>query len=131
MAKDGKLKVPKRVAGLKVPKKVRKTANKALKLADNPLAMELTAAALAAAAASMKARKGSAKAASGGEDQLEAVREQAGRLRDLIVAAALDGAKRLMDGVEVGAPAEEPLPPSEPKKASGRRRKPADALPDA
>jgi hypothetical protein len=131
MAKDGKLKVPKRVAGLKVPKKVRKTANKALKLADNPLAMELAAAALAAAAASMKSRNGTAKAATAGaEDQLEAVREQAGRLRDLIVAAALDGAKRLMDGVDV-QPAEEALPSSKPQKASGGRRKPADGPPDA
>ena len=130
MAKDGKLKVPKRIAGVKVPKKVRKTANKALKLADNPLAMELAAAALAAAAASMKSRNGNARAAAGDEDQLEAVREQAGRLRDLIVAAALDGAKRLMDGVDV-PPAEEALTSSKPKKASGGRRKPADAPPDA
>lgn len=130
MAKDGKLKVPKRIAGVKVPKKVRKTANKALKLADNPLAMDLAAAALAAAAASMKSRGGTAKAASAGEDQLDAVREQAGNLRDLIVAAALEGARRLMDGVEV-QPAEEALPSSKPKKASGGRRKPADAPPGA
>jgi len=130
MAKDGKLKVPKRIAGVKVPKEVRKTANKALKLADIPLAMELAAAALAAAAASMKSRNGTSRAAAGAEDQLEAVREQAGRLRDLIVAAALDGAKRLMDGVDV-QPAEEALPSSKPQKASGGRRKPADALPDA
>ncbi len=130
MAKDGKLKVPKRVAGVKVPKKVRKTANKALKFADNPLAMELAAAALAAAAASMKKRNGAAKAGAAVDDGLEQVREQAGRLRDLVVAAALDGARRLMDGVDV-QPAETKAPARKPKAASGGRRKRADAPPDA
>jgi len=130
MAKDGKFKVPKRVAGVKVPKKVRKTANKALKIAENPLAMELAAAALAAAAASMKKRNGAAKAVAAVDDGLEQVREQAGRLRDLIVAAALDGARRLMDGVEV-QPGEEEAPAPKPKRVSAARRKPAAALPDA
>ena len=32
-----KVKVPKKVAGVKIPKKVRKTAKKALQLADNPI----------------------------------------------------------------------------------------------
>ena len=130
MAKDGKLKVPKRVGGVKVPKKVRKTANKALKLAENPLAIELAAAAMAAAAASMKSRGGGKAKSANDEDQLEQVREQAGRLRDLIVAAALDGARRLMDGVEVQPP-EEGAPAPKPKRVSAGRRKPADAAPDA
>lgn len=46
--KQGKPRFPKRVAGVKVPKKLRKTANRALQLADNPLAREAASAALVA-----------------------------------------------------------------------------------
>lgn len=49
-SKQVKAKVPKKIAGVKVPKKLRKTANRALKLADNPLVRDAAAAALAAGA---------------------------------------------------------------------------------
>lgn len=49
--KKGKTKIPKRVAGVKVPKELRKKANRALELADNPVVREAAAAALAAGAA--------------------------------------------------------------------------------
>lgn len=49
--KKAKTKIPKRVAGVKVPKKLRKKANRALELADNPVVREAAAAALAAGAA--------------------------------------------------------------------------------
>ena len=106
MAKEKKLKVPKRIAGVKVPKKVRKTANKALALADNPVAMDLAAAALTAAAAALSESKAGAgkrrprRPGEGGTD------DRAGKLADLIIAAALDGARRLLDGAEKPADAE-------------------------
>ena len=87
MAKDKKLKVPKRVAGVKVPKKLRKRANKALAIAENPAAHKLAVAALTAAAASLaKPPKDDDGAGSAGsETNLEAVKEivRQLRLRDL------------------------------------------------
>jgi hypothetical protein len=145
MAKDGKTKVPKRIAGVKVPKKVRRTANKALKFADHPVAMELAAAALTAAAAALRTKKnGGPKAtAAAVERGFETAREQAGQLRDVIIAAALDGARRLMDAGEasVPEPAEEPKaaaaapkpapkPKPKPKRANAGRA-PAPAARDA
>ena len=40
-----KVKIPKRVAGVKIPKKVRKKANKAIRMADSPLTRQIAAAA--------------------------------------------------------------------------------------
>ena len=45
-----KVKIPKRVGGVKVPKKVRKQAKKALKLVDSPAVRDLALAGLAIAA---------------------------------------------------------------------------------
>jgi hypothetical protein len=123
MAKTGKLRVPKKIAGVKVPKKVRKTANTALKFADHPVAMELAAAALTAAAASLRAKNGKGKAEAGAEESLDTVREQAGKLKDLVIAAALDGARRLME--PPAAPAETakaPAPKAKRRPASAARR---------
>jgi hypothetical protein len=138
MARNGKIKVPKKIGGVKVPKKVRKTANTALKFADHPIAMELAAAALTAAAASLRARKSGAKAAAAtAEEGFDELRDQAGKLKDLVIAAALDGARRLMDPppsspdapkVEAAKAASAPKRSSKP--ASGGRAR-APAAPDA
>jgi hypothetical protein len=139
MASKGRIKVPKKIGGVKVPKKVRKTANTALKFADHPIAMELAAAALTAAAASLRARKsGGAKAAAAtAEEGFDQLRDQAGKLKDLVIAAALDGARRLMEPAPAAAEApkaDSPKAASAPKRsrkpASGGRA-PAPAAPDA
>jgi hypothetical protein len=59
-------KVPKRIGGVKVPKRLRRSAEPLLALADKPLVSDTVAAALLAAAAALvdkKDRKGVAKAA--------------------------------------------------------------------
>ena len=97
MTKDKALKVPKRIAGLKVPKKIRKPVNKALAMAENPATRDLAIAALTAAAAAL-ARKGAEanpRPQQPGEPGTDA--NGAGTLTDVIVAAALDGARRLLD----------------------------------
>ena len=48
--KAGKGPIPKRIGGVKIPKKVRKNANRALELADNPLVREAASAAILAGA---------------------------------------------------------------------------------
>ena len=51
--KDKTSKLPKKVAGVKVPKDLRKSAKSALKLAQNPIAREVISAALVAGAAAL------------------------------------------------------------------------------
>ncbi|WP_106638597.1 hypothetical protein [Allosphingosinicella vermicomposti] len=60
--KDGKkakakLKVPKTIAGVKVPKKVRTAADPVLRAVENPIVAEIAAAALVAAAGALTAKK--------------------------------------------------------------------------
>ena len=122
MAKDKKkLKVPKRIAGVKVPKEIRKPVNKALKLADDPQARGLAIAALTAAAGALTAK-------TDGDEARRALRpgepgtgDRAGTLADVVIAAALDGARRLLDGLEASAtPA--PDAPEAPRRRSTSRR---------
>src|SRR5688500_20197041 len=51
-----KVKIPKRVAGVKIPKKVRRRAKKAVRMAESPVVREFAAAALGAASRSNEAR---------------------------------------------------------------------------
>ncbi len=118
MAKDKKLKVPKEVAGIKVPKKLRKTANKAIAMAENPAIRGLALAGLAAAATAIaenaearrtagdgarQAGKAAAKTAETVQDAAADAAAGANQLGDLIRAAALEGARRLLDNKLNGA----------------------------
>jgi len=66
MAKDKKAKkkakVPKTIAGMKVPKEVRKAAKPVLRAMDNPVVMEAATAAFAAAVGAIAQRKSKARA---------------------------------------------------------------------
>jgi hypothetical protein len=116
VAKEKKLKVPKRIAGVKMPKKFRKPLNKALAIAENPATRDLAVAALTAAAAAL-ARKGTESGPRRpGEPGTDP--DRAGTLADVIIAAALDGARRLLDPSD--APSDAPEPPGAPVKP--RRR---------
>lgn len=95
MAKEKKLKVPKRIAGVKVPKKIRKPVNKALAIAENPATRDLAVAALTAAAAALAKKGAEAPPQRPGEAGTDP--DRAGRLADMVIAAALDGARRLLD----------------------------------
>ena len=139
MAKDKKaqaLKVPKRVAGIKVPKKIRKSANKAIAIAENPQARELAVAALTAAAAAL-GKKGFDAARDGEAGRGEAagfedVKQQAARLSDVVIAAALEGARRLLDGLQAPAAAQKaPAPKPKRVRSSGRAPEPAEGPADA
>src|SRR4051812_8436465 len=78
-AKKDKIKIPKRIAGVKVSKAVRQAGKSALKLAESPAVSETVAAALLAAAAALRdppATKRAASAAAGkaGEAGQDAIR---------------------------------------------------------
>ena len=136
-----KVKVPKRVGGVKVPKKLRKQAKRALDLVDSPAARDLALAGLAIAAESFIDRSQSKKTA---KSAARAVVKQAreGRkslhgavkngldglqLAEVLRAAAAEGARRFLEGFEEGQRTNR-----SDDKPSGRKRKkagfrPADA----
>ena len=91
-----KVKIPKRVAGVKVPKKVRKQAKKALKLTASPAVRDLALAGLTLAAQSV-IDKGRA-----GNGARSAMREGLD-LGTVIHAAVAEGARRFLEGFEEGA----------------------------
>jgi hypothetical protein len=87
-----RIRIPKRVGDVKIPKKVRRKAKRALRMAENPAVREFAAAALDAAA------KGRARRTVAGAT----LRIDGDRLADTIRHAALDGLRRFMEGFEEG-----------------------------
>ena len=112
MAKDGKNKnkIPKSVAGIKVPKKLRKAGAKAVKLAQDPIVGEVVAAALLSAAAALregnkpKAGAGEATAAkqSANAESAAEAKRQASQLGETLKGLALDVARRALEGLDDG-----------------------------
>ena len=98
-----RMKIPRSVAGVKIPKKVRRKAKKAVKMAESPVVREFAAAALGAAAQS-KAAGAKARAGSNGTRLTAgtAVRIDGDKLADVVRAAALDGIRRFLEGFEEG-----------------------------
>src|SRR5215213_3548737 len=95
-----KVKIPKRIAGVKVSKAVRQAGKTALKLAEQPAVSETVAAALLAAAAALRdppatKRAAGAAAAKAGEAGQEAI-----RLGDSLRRMAIDMARRTIDAWE-------------------------------
>ncbi len=88
-----KVKVPKKVVGVKIPKKVRKRAKKALKMAESPLVREAAVAALGGAGVSKAIRE----AGKDGRGRIDA-----DVLVEAIRDAALDGVRRFIEGFEEG-----------------------------
>ena len=97
MAKE-KTKVPKRVGGVKVPKKVRKQAKKALKLVDASAVRDFAIAGLTAAAEAIVQRTSSQLRAAG--DRQRKATLVTLDLGDMIRAAAIEGARRFVEGFE-------------------------------
>lgn len=102
-----KVKIPKRVAGMKVPKKVRRQAKKALKLTASPAVRDLALAGLTLAAQSIvdKARNGAPRP--GAETRAKPDGLDIGLV---IHAAVAEGARRFLEGFDEGAAAAAPKP---------------------
>ena len=92
-----KVKIPKRVAGVKIPKKVRKKAKKALKMAESPMVREAAVMALGAVGGAKAVKDGS-----NGHGPRGPVRIDGETLRHAIGEAALDGIRRFLEGFEEG-----------------------------
>lgn len=98
--KDKKTKVPKRIAGVKVPKDLRKKAKVALGLAENPIVRELAAAALTAAAGALAASGQGKRAGAKAADQAGEAANEAKRAGSALKAAATDIALSMLDAFE-------------------------------
>jgi len=116
-----KVKIPKRVGGVKVPKKVRKQARKALKLTESSAVRDLALAGLTLAAEAMldRGRAAAESAAPGarrsGLNGLD--------LGEVVHAAVAEGARRFLQGFEEAAAAASADAPAKPagKRAAGPR----------
>lgn len=139
MAK-AKVKIPKKVAGVKVPKPLRKEAKKALKLADSLAVRELAVSGLTLAAQALidKTQAKAAESAEAGRRQVQATLKanlDALHLGDVLRAAAMEGARRFLEGFEQAqsaGPAAAPAPgaAAKPKaKAPARAKAPAKPKP--
>ena len=126
-----KVKIPKRVAGVKIPKKVRRKVKKAARMAESPVVREIAVAAASAAAqagaARAKARRAAAEARpvrrSPGTPGV-AVPTEVDRVFDTVRAAALDGLRRFLEGLEEGlrdVEAASTEAADSPSRANGRR----------
>jgi len=124
-----KVKIPKRVGGVKVPKKVRKQAKKALKLTESRAVHDLALAGLTLAAEAMLDR-GRATAADRPAPGTTKAGLGALDLGEVIHAAVAEGARRFLQGFEevaaaVTAEAAAARPAAKaPARESSRRRGP-------
>jgi hypothetical protein len=97
-----KIKIPKRIGGVKVAKAVRKAGNSALKFAEQPAVSETVAAALLAAAAALRDPPATKRAAAAAADSAGEAGQDAIRLGDSLRKMAIDMARRTLDAWESG-----------------------------
>lgn len=93
-----KVKIPKKVAGVKISKKVRRRAKKAVKMVDSPAVRSFAAAAVTAAGERKAARAEAPKP----EAERTTIRIDGDQLVETIRAAAVDGLRRFLEGLEEG-----------------------------
>jgi hypothetical protein len=136
MAKaKAKIKIPKQVAGVKVPKALRKEAKKALELVESKAVRELALAGLSAAAQKLADRAkqnlddpGHRRATLSLKGEIDAL-----NLGEVLRGAAIEGARRFLAGFEdampVPAAPERPKAPAEPKAARAPAKPKAAAKP--
>lgn len=97
MAKNGKL--PKRIAGVKIPKKLRKRGGEISVLLSNPLLADIVAAGLLLAADRIakkpKVKKAGKAAKRAAEDTAQAAGEGVGKMATVLAFAAREGAKAI------------------------------------
>jgi hypothetical protein len=122
-----KVKIPKHVGGVKVPKKVRKQAKKALKLTQSSAVRDLALAGLTLAAEAMLDR-GRASAAGGAPGTRKAGLDGLD-LGEVVHAAVAEGARRFLQGFEEGAAAASTEAPAKPPRKRAPARKAAARAP--
>jgi hypothetical protein len=102
--KKDKIKIPKRIGGVKVSKAVRQAGKSALKLAESPAVSETVAAALLAAAAALRDPPAARRGAKAAVDAAGNAGKEAIGLGDSLRRLALDMARRTLDAWEAADP---------------------------
>ncbi len=98
-----KVKIPKRVGGVEIPKKVRKRAKKVVKMAQSESFRALASAAAATAARGQRAARDNAAEARDEVRRFAArIDIDADRIGETLRAAAIDGLRRFLEGLEEG-----------------------------
>jgi hypothetical protein len=115
------VKIPRKIAGVKLPKRVRRMAKEAIKAGAGPVVREIAAAALGAAHARANVGRAGTR-----------IEIDGGRIGEAFRSAAIDGLRRFLEGLEEGLrddpdPQAKPKPkPKAAKKAkAGKSRRPA------
>ena len=98
MAKS--LKLPKRIAGVKLPRKARKTANKAIKVGANPVVRELAVAAIGAAGGKAMGDNKAPKAEAEGSNGRAQAELDFAKVGEAFRTAAIDGLRRFLEGFD-------------------------------
>lgn len=128
MAKD--IKIPKKIAGVKLPKQVRKRAKKAIKVGAGPVVREIAAAAIGAAAKADGARQAGEAIARRFEGRAR-IGIDGDKIAEAFRSAAIDGLRSFLEGLEEGLKAadRQPEPPARPKapKQPKKPKKPKPA----
>jgi hypothetical protein len=96
------VKIPKRIAGVKIPRKARKTANKALKMGASPIVREIAVAAIGAAGGKKMGDRKEPQAEEHGFADRANIHIDAGKVGEAFRAAAIDGLRRFLEGFEEG-----------------------------
>lgn len=128
-------KIPKTVAGVKIPKTLRDTGKAAVKLAQNPVARELLSAGLIAAAAAVTANTRARKAVKqGGKDTADALGEaatgaaqNASKLGTAIIDAAGNAAERFLGAGSAASGRSASSAPKGPAKSKKSAKSPSSA----
>lgn len=121
MAKSKPTKLPKRIAGVKVPKRMRRPGGKVLDALSHPLVADVVAAGLLAAAAAVRDSHSVRRAAIKAGDKAHDLRSGAASLGTIIAARAGEGARRLSAAYGERA-AEGGVQESEATKSSGKKK---------
>src|ERR1700710_3059902 len=106
------VKIPKKIAGVKLPKQARKTANKALKRGAGPMVREIAVAAIGAAGGARGERKAPPTDQHGQGSRVR-IHVDAGKVGEAFRSAAIDGLRRFLEGFEeglrnIGEPVDQP-----------------------
>jgi hypothetical protein len=110
------VKIPKKIAGVKLPKRVRRKAKEAIKAGAGPVVREIAAAALGAAHARANVGRAGARVGIDG-----------GRIGEAVRSAAIDGLRRFLEGLEEGLREDDPQPEpqAKPKPKAAKKAKAA------
>lgn len=125
MVKNKGKKLPKKVAGVKIPKGLRKAGEAAKDLAQQPVISELVAAALTAAAASLSETKTAKAARRETADAASDTMKEVSAIGSAVKRVLLDAARELLDSIDDAVETgEKTLARSEPAKSkpSGKKK---------